>query len=184
MSLDEDLQKQFKAFRKTELQTTPGIVKEVNLANFSALVEADGILYPKVRLKANIDDKFGFVVVPKVNTEVLFGFIGDSINQSFVIKVNEVERILVKTEQMSLEILGDKIKLNGDNLGGIVKADELKNQVDKNTAILQALQNAISTWTPVPNDGGAAWKAAASSLVNMQRANLNNIKNNKVLHGE
>ncbi|QKS92448.1 hypothetical protein [Treponema phagedenis] len=59
-----------------------------------------------------------------------------------------------------------KISLNGENLSGIVKADELKTQL-------------------VPNDGGAALATAMKTVIGtMVKEDFSNIKNDKVVHGD
>lgn len=80
---------------------------------------------------------------------------------------------------------GKKLSLNGDSYSGLVKADELKTQLDTMTVRIDGIINAIKNSPVTPQDGGAAFKAAMvtalSALVNKE--DFSKIKNEKVVHG-
>lgn len=101
----------------------------------------------------------------------------------FEIKLHEGTWTVNDGNGYEVKLNDGTLTLNGDQFGGLIKVNELTTQIDKNTAILQAIQTAITSWTPVSNDGGAAFKAVLAAVPSMQRANLSNIKNDKIKHG-
>ena len=77
----------------------------------------------------------------------------------------------------------ETIEINGNQFGGLVDSKELKTQIDKNTQLLKAIQNVFKAFVPVPSDGGAALKAAASAFISLPTADLSNIENKTISHG-
>lgn len=121
---------------------------------------------------------------PTVGTKCIVGIINNDTADAFLIECESVDEIEISDATGFKLVLKDgKMTINGENFGGIVNAIELKNQVDKNTALLEAIQNAFESWTPVPNDGGAALKGIASSFISLEVADLSNIQNEKIKHG-
>ncbi len=90
-----------------------------------------------------------------------------------------------------------EVELNGTGLGGLVKAGELKDQLEKNNKILKALLQTLSTPVTEPGNGSpSAFQAALKMAVDLaftvpgspgppapQVADLSNIENDKVQHG-
>lgn len=81
---------------------------------------------------------------------------------------------------------GANLNLNGDNNSGLVKANELKTQLDKMTARIDGIINALKNAPITPEDGGATFKAGiVGTLSGIQaKENFSNIKSKKVMHGE
>ena len=121
---------------------------------------------------------------PVVGSKCLIGIINNDPAVTFLIECTQIESFeLIDKTAFKVSLNNGLMTINGDVLGGIVKAKELKTQVDKNTLILEKIQQVFANWVPVPNDGGASLKALVSSFVSLQRANLQNIENNKIKHG-
>ncbi len=120
---------------------------------------------------------------PAVDTMCLLGIIENNGAIAFLIAAEKIEETIVDVDGFIIKINADGMTVNGDSLGGIVKARELKTQVDKNTAILEQVQQAFELWTPVPNDGGAALKTIAAAFTQLPRADLSGIENDKIKHG-
>ena len=104
----------------------------------------------------------GFLLIPKINSLVVVTFLDNS--SAYVSMVAEV----------------DEVNVNGKTLGGLVKVIDLTTKLNNLENKVNALITGISTWTPVPNDGGAALKVAlttwlSSSLTLTVRANIENI---------
>lgn len=121
---------------------------------------------------------------PTVGTICLVGIKENNGANVFLIDADEIEEYLIADKtgfKVRLNDLG--LTLNGDTLGGIVKAKELKTQVDKNTEILNQIQTVFNSWITVPQDGGAALKALSTAFTTLQRADLSNIENEKIKHG-
>jgi hypothetical protein len=73
----------------------------------------------------------------------------------------------------------EKIVLMGGDHKGLVKVVELTGKLNNLENKINDLITKISSWTPVPNDGGSALKIAlatwlASSLTPTQQANIEN----------
>ncbi len=163
------------------VQTVWAVCKSVDWDAFTmtATGQSDSLDYEEVLLgRGSVMKK------PVVGTLVLIGIIENNGANTFLIDAENVEEYLIEDESGFKVVLNaNGMTLNGNQFGGIVKADELKTQVDKNTAIIQAIQQALQSWTPVPEDGGAALKALTGAIPSMQRANLGSIKNDKIKHG-
>lgn len=84
---------------------------------------------------------------------------------------------------------GAKIELDTDGVVQVngsgqqaVKGNELQTQVNKLKQQVDVLLNILSTWAPIPNDGGAALKTAltASGLFSLPNSNFGSILSDKV----
>lgn len=151
------------------LFTKAGKIASVDTDNLTCEVTFDH--YPTlydVRLRSTIDgNEKGLIVIPKQGSDVIVGTIENTPHSAFIIQYSEV----------------DEIRLGDNQLGGIVKAKELKIQIDKNTDALNQLIQTLKDWTPVSQDGGAALKAAISTAFpTINLADLSNIENTNVLH--
>jgi hypothetical protein len=121
---------------------------------------------------------------PAIDTLCLIALIGKEVVDTILIAAAEIEQIEITDKTgFKVDLNEGKMTINGDAFGGIVNAKELKQQVDKNTALLQRMQQVFSAWTPVPSDGGAALKAQVTQFTSMPRADLSNIENKNISHG-
>jgi phage gp45-like len=80
---------------------------------------------------------------------------------------------------------GGTIELFGTDEGGLVKAAELKSQLEKLSARVDGIINALNSSPVTPTDGGASFKAGiCATLASLiKRENFSNLENKKVLHG-
>lgn len=91
--------------------------------------------------------------------------------------------IAVKDGKMTINT-EDKLLLNGDNLGGLTKAKELKNQLDVMSSRIDAIINALSNSPTTPQDGGASYKAGiVTAISGLPKEDFTQIESNKVYHG-
>lgn len=126
-----------------------------------------------VLLTANFDnEKAGLVLVPKIDSVVVVSFIKhDNDNaQAFVSMVSEV----------------DNVYINGNGYGGLVKVVDLVTHLNTSENKINALISAITAWTPVAGDGGAALKAALTSWLasSITPTTQSDIESTKVRHGD
>ena len=165
---------------KVPIQTEWVTVKEVDWdeKTMTAIGENNTLEYFDVLLGLG-----SVVTKPKVGSLALVGAIHNG-EACFMISCEEMEGFEL-TDQSGFKVcLNDGLlNINGEEFGGIVDAKELKMQLDKNTEVLSQIQTAFSTWIAVPNDGGAALKALSSGFVSLQTANLANIENTTIKHG-
>ncbi|MCL2602434.1 MAG: hypothetical protein FWD91_06435 [Treponema sp.] len=77
------------------------------------------------------------------------------------------------------------LELYGKESGGLVKVDELTQQLAVVTARLDAIINALKNSPTVPNDGGSAYKAAIVSALSAiaNKEDFSRIASEKVFHG-
>lgn len=121
---------------------------------------------------------------PAIGSRCLISQIENKSAAYFLVYANELEEYLITDKTgFKLHLKEGVLQLNGDSFSGIVKAQELKQQLDKNTALLQKIQQVFMNWVAVPQDGGNALKALSAQFINMQTADLSNIENEKIKHG-
>jgi hypothetical protein len=93
-----------------------------------------------------------------------------------------------KVGDMSLQLTTDKLSLNGDGAGGLIKIKELKPEWDKNKAILDGLIQVLSG-PPVPEPGNGGPSALQASLKGAVAGKQTGVfkpsfENKKVMHGD
>lgn len=78
-----------------------------------------------------------------------------------------------------------KTEINGSDYGGLIKIEELKMQLQKNTAILNGLLGVLKAPVTEPGNGSpSAFQAALFGAIGtMQTGDFSNIENKKVVHG-
>lgn len=96
-----------------------------------------------VNLQANQESKFGVVVYPRVGSYVVVGFVVDG-SAGVVLMTDDVESIemVVKDDNTSLKITEDGIVMNGGDLGGLVKVEELTSKLNE---LIDAFNNHTHT---------------------------------------
>lgn len=122
-----------------------------------------------VRLRAVADgETSGMVIYPKVGSLVLVALIENDYNSAFVAMCSEVDEIII----------------NGGSFGGLVNAKELKKELDKTNAVVQAIMQTLTTWVVAPSDGGLALKTAMiTALTGKVLGNFTKLENEKIKHG-
>jgi len=77
------------------------------------------------------------------------------------------------------------VELFGTDAGGVVKADDLRRELGKMTARIDAVINALRDSPTVPQDGGSAYRAAivAALAAIVDKENFSDIESGGVKHG-
>lgn len=113
-------------------------------------------------------------------------------NFIFEPKINSVVAVIPFSDLDSCEHLVvmfseiETIKIRGDQYSGLVKVEELVGKLNIIEDSINDLKQVFSTtWTPVPNDGGAALKAAAASwaALPLTETEISDLENENVKHG-
>lgn len=111
----------------------------------------------------------GDLIKPKLNSKCLCGVAENQEAAAFIIYCEEV----------------DERWINGEDNGGLTITPELKLQLEKLTARVDGIIDAIDNGVPVAGDGGVALqntiKVALAALVDKE--SFDNIENTKVKHG-
>lgn len=171
------------------VQQFVAVVKEVDQSKYTCDVQAvdDSPIHHDVRYKTTINDSDkGVIIHPAKGSFVICSILDNDENSVIISKVTEFDELEVTTaDGFKVHLKGDEMKINGDQFGGLVKAPELKTQVDKNTQILDTFKQLLQTPINEPGLGApSAFQAALNSaLAALQTADLSNIENEKIKHG-
>lgn len=99
---------------------------------------------------------------------------------------------MLNSGNIEIELKGDykiktegNIELNGSDFGGLIKIEELKMQLQKNTAILNGILGTLKAPVAEPGNGAPSVFQAAliTAIGTMQAGDFSNIENKKVKHG-
>lgn len=136
-----------------------------------------------VLLNAGGDKETSITQVPKIDSIVYITYYDR--NNAFVSLISELESLHIKNSSVYLE-LSEKLLLNGDQYGGIVRADELKKELDKTKEVLDGLL-AVINGAPIPELGGGApsglQTALKGAVAGKGTGDYSNIENENVLNG-
>lgn len=151
-----------------------------------------GADYLDVKLTAvTSSESTKMVLIPKIGTVVLLGLADGIDTDTFIAKHGEIDSLKITAPKANVDInidgsilinSDDNILINGGSYGGLIKIDELRTQIEKNTSLLNAIKTAFNSWVLFPGDGGSALKILSQSFTAMPTANLSNIENEKVKH--
>lgn len=132
--------------RHLPMQVFIGQVESVDIKTQTCTVVREGA--PKlfdVRLNATIAEYTDRLVLkPKLNSSVLLAIIENDVNEAFLLACSEIEEISLNIEEQSLLINKEGFVFNEGNLGGLIKIEELKTQLDNTNKYLDALKNSVS----------------------------------------
>lgn len=131
----------------------------------------------EVKLRVISDgENSGFILYPKVGSLVILGILDNNEADCFISQYSAIAGMLVVikdgngNELQKFELGNDgKVKWNAVEIhfdgatNGLVKVPDLVQKLNAIEQDLNAIKTVFTGWTPIPNDGGAALKAAASS---------------------
>ena len=164
-------------------QVLVGVAKDVK--ETTCTVERDGApTIDDVRLNAIDDNLETFLTVyPAEGSNVIVAILENLVTEAVVIRCSEVDKIGLKIGAITLVIDKDGIVMNGGSLGGLIKIEELKTQLDKITDRIDAVITAIKTAAVTPGDGGAAYKLAMTTQLSaLSKEDFKDIEDSKIKH--
>lgn len=108
-----------------------------------------------------------FLIIPKVGSKCVVTFL--SRETAFVSLYSEIE----------------SVKIRGDQFGGLIKIEELVNQLSVMGSRIDKLYEAFSDAVPVAQDGGAAFQTSAKLILatQIETEDFSDIENENVKHG-
>lgn len=156
------------------------------------------------RLRSIIDEKFNTVVyVPAEGSQVYCTpidgdnfivvahskvdkviFIGDNIEYC----INDVDKLFsVKNGESTLEISDKDIVFNGGKLGGLIKFNDLKSELDKTNSFVTTMKSAVSSGLKAVGastaaNGALGAQAFDNAMAGKQPGDYSNIEDDKVKH--
>lgn len=138
-----------------------GVARNVDADKGVCDVEIEGKAPAKGALIGNADS--GVMTVPKDGSVV--AVVWASPVTAVVVMVSEVE----------------ELRIMGGQLGGMVKVEELVKKLNAVEKDINSLKQVFTTWVTVPQDGGAALKAASATwagqrLTETKKSDLENEK--------
>lgn len=123
-----------------------------------------------------------FKVKPTVDSLAIVQFADSAENAPFFVAFSEVDEYGLTIGESTLTVTDGLWEFNGGELGGITKAQELKTQLDKLSARVDGIINAIENGVPAPTDGGLAYqttmKVILATLIDVE--DFSNIENEKI----
>ena len=123
-----------------------GVVTQVS--DLTCEVSIDGLHIPDVRLRASTEvDGAQLLMRPAVGAVVIMGTLTGDLDHLVVLSMDRAEEVII----------------NGGSLGGVVKVKELTSKLNTLEREINDIKQVLSSWAPVPNDGGASLKAAVAS---------------------
>jgi hypothetical protein len=175
---------------KGHYNTSAVIIGTVNAINGidTIDVDVDGVIYNDVQLQAIVEGNgTSIIIVPTKGSSVLIGNIENGTNY-VLLHANKVDRILLKqVDGMFIDIVKGVVKLNGDDKGGLVQIQELKDNLDALKSFVEAMNNALpSAFTAVGISSAANGTTASIAYQTSMAGKIITIKdmeNKKVKHG-
>ena len=150
------------------------VIIDVDETTYTCSVDVSGTTYYNVPLKVLINDRGAIIEIPTPQTPCLLQFRNNNINTPQIFATHKADKIYFTC---------DNIIFN-DGTIGMVKADELKTQLDKNTKRIDDIINAIKNGKPVTDNSGAGLQTSivASLKTITDKEDYSNIQDTKIKH--
>ena len=100
--------------------------------------------------------------------------------------INADAEVTIEAAEGKLLVTTEKtVEINGTNNGGLCITPELKTQLDKATARIDGIMDALTNSQTAAQDGGATYKAGIVSALEQltDKEDYSHIESDKVLHG-
>lgn len=177
--------RQLSGFTTDQARIVPAEVVSVNQDARTCKVKTVGgaasVDIENVRLMESVDD--GFLLIPAVGSTIIVAH--STYNLPFVLLFSKLDKVLLIGGECSVEI-SEKIKLNGDNLGGLVKiiklTEKLNNLENKVNGIINQFN--LHTHTGVTTGPGTSGTTATPITGTLTPTQQSDIENEKILHGD
>lgn len=141
-----------------------------SVSNQTCEVKVGEMTLSDVRLCSVVDNNDNNLLIePKVPSQVLvMDMSKGEMRDLVVVKVSQTENIVI----------------NGGKLGGLIKIEELRKNLEKMTKRIDGIMDAIKNATPVAQDGGASLKATMVAGLNSltDKEDFSGIEDKKVKH--
>lgn len=154
-----------------------GVIKDVDSINFTCSITVNDVVYYNVPIKVLKGSQASFIEIPKVGSSCLMNFRERNINRPQVFSIHEVDKILVKVGDSTLEIIDGTWTFNGGSLGGMVKISELNDNITSIKNYIEAINTALPiAFTAIGASTAANGANGATSYSNAMSGKLINIK--------
>ena len=127
-------------------------------------VEVNGLLLDGVRLRAVVDDADHLVLRPAVGSQVLLlDLSGGHKRHLLVLACSEVERVEMQMGRTTLRIDSAGVVINGGDLGGLVKIDQLTQKLNDLVNAYNAHTHTVATTGTAGAQNGTAAVTASTA---------------------
>lgn len=152
MTPEEELKRKLKAMFAAPIQVEYAKVLEIDEKEFHATVDVNycGLETWFVRLQSITNCAQGIKIWPKIGSVVLVGRIGNS-EERLILAYSEIDKIEWKIAGQVLVMTKDGFVINGGELGGMIKIEELVNRLN---AIEDAHNNFLTEYKAHVHSGG------------------------------
>ena len=165
----------------TRFTIMTGVVIDVNEGEMECKVQLtldnEGDYTDGVTLNVTLENKGGMYMIP-VNNSDCFIIEIDGPGKWEMLKASKYSKIIMQADNL--------IQLNDGSLGGLTKTKELKEQLDKNNALLSHIVNVINS-APIPEPGSgspSALQAALQTAIETDElGDFSDIENKNITHG-
>lgn len=176
-------------FKKQQgpLLVTVGKVSNIDESKRICDISIDeDITLSNCRLNAIIDSyENHLLIVPKDNSMVAFIAVGGKLTEPLIIAYSEIEKVLLTIGESDILIEDGKIEMNGGNLGGLIKLQQLESNLDKLKKYVEDLATmASSAMAPMAAlDGGASVATFNTNWGAMKAAfSFDDMEDTKITH--
>lgn len=158
-----------------------GKVKSFDSSNWTVDVDLNnGATVEEVTVRSVLNSEdTGLFIKPKVGSRVLCGMVDGKLENLTILVFSEIENIEIMP--------GQKMKLRGDDYGGLVKLQELKDNLDELKQYCSSLKSAISNGMTAIGAGSAAsgptGKTAFETEMSSASINFGDMENKNISHG-
>lgn len=136
----------------------------VSIQGDTCTVNFDGLPITSIRLTPTTTEREETILLtPAVDSYVLVGSLSGDLNNLCVLAADTLASVELTIGDISVFIDKEGVVLNGGELGGLVKLDDVTKKINALENQLNQLKNILKAWIPSPNDGGAALKSAIST---------------------
>ena len=160
------------------------VVKSVEGNTCTVELVSDGRELQNVSLNLVAENKEenGLLITPVKKSQVLIA----SVNEYnwFVFQYSQIEKVTLNATKKVVINAAEKIEINGGENGGLCITPELKIQLDKMTARIDDIIDALKNSAIGSSDGGALYKTNISLALAAitQKEDFSNIENANVTH--
>lgn len=176
-------------FRKQQASLLVTIGKVSNIDESKRICDIsidEDLTLSNCRLNAIIDSYNNrLLVVPKDNSMVAFIAVGGKLTEPLIIAYSEIDKLLLTIGESDILIEDGRIEMNGGNLGGLIKLQQLENNLDKLKKYVEDLATMASTaMAPMAAlDGGASVATFNTNWETMKAAfSFDDMEDTKITH--
>ena len=143
---EKEIREKLAGFFGSPASTLIAVVKSVDKTERTCVLSDEEIDYFDVRLQPVTGGTTGGVIFPKIGCVAI------------AVKIEDTDEwvLIGASEYESIEISIDNLKINGGNLGGLLKIDKMIEWMGKVYADLQMLKTQLNTWPVAGNSAPLA----------------------------